>query len=146
MTKHEIITEALTLTKKDKFEVVNRILASMNDNPEKYPVFDALVRFKHVYRALKNTEYGGVKFSPSDFRGMKMLLEKLKGICPLESTDGILIGAVENFMKAVASLPNKWYFENRFTPLNLAQDFDKIYSSLNTNSYVNRTKRAFDYL
>lgn len=148
MDKEEIIEEALTLNKRGKMEVVNRILASLSGAAdEKYPVYDALMRFRDVYRELKGIDYGSPKLSPAEFRGMRMLMSKIAGARGGGMKDKTgLVDDVEALMRAVAAMPNGWYFQNRFTPANLAADFEKIYSNIKNNSGHARRKAAFDYL
>lgn len=144
MGKEEIIAEALLLSKMEKMELINRVLASMKG---KDPVFASLVRFREVYHRLKGVSYGnGMKFSKTDFRGMKLLLEKLRDSIAEESCSERLLGELEGLMLYVGGMRNRWYFENRFTPLNLAQDYEKIYGTIKIQNYGEQVKRASDYL
>lgn len=144
MTLEEIATEAIKLCKSDKTELVNRLLESMKTAD---PVFAALCRFRDVYHALKGSDYARTqKFSAHDYRGMKHLIESIRSKVDYEMSDEVLLLNLESFMRATANMNNKWYFNNRFTPLNLSQEFEKIYAYLKQNDNVNRAKCAYDYL
>lgn len=143
----EIMEKVALLGKAEKTELVNRIIASMSGAD---PVYAALRLFGSLHKELKGTSYGGVKFMPADYRGMKLLLQavggKIEQHAGREATKDELLGNTEAFIRQVAAMPNKWYFDNRFTPANLAADFEKIYSNIVNNSGHARRKAAFDYL
>ena len=61
-------------------------------------------------------------------------------------TDALRIGNLKGFLLAVCTMKNQWYYENRFNPYGLNNDFEKIYSNLVNNSDHARRKAAFDYL
>lgn len=148
----EIINEALKLTKKDKTRLINTLLESMSGKGDgfKYPVFRALEDFKARHMEYKGTGYTGTK---ADFKWMKQLLEHIhektiegQNQDTLVVTEDILIGNLNAFLKAVKTLKNTWYFDNRFTPEGLAKDFEKIYANIKQNNSYERAKRACDYL
>ncbi len=143
----EIMEKVALLGKAEKNELVNRIIASMSGTD---PVYAALRLFGGLHRELKGTTYGGVKFMPADYRGMKLLLQaagrKIEQCAGREATKDELLHNTEAFIRQVAAMPNRWYFDNRFTPANLAADFEKIYSNIKNNSGHARRKAAFDYL
>lgn len=156
MNTKELIEEALKLPKKEKTALINALLQSMSaGKPEsdgsKMSVYRALFRFSNLYRELKGTEYSDC-FTPENFRWMKDILNRIirktaEGMTSESAviTDEIVMSNFEAYVRAVAAMPNRWYFENRFTPSGLSRDFEKIYSQLKSNSY-DRAKRACDYL
>lgn len=156
MELKEITDEALKLTKKEKNALINALLQSMSggkpeaDGP-KMPVYRALFRFSNLYRELKGTEYSDC-FTPENFKWTKDILDRIfrKTVEDMGSetavvTDEVMMANFEAYVRAVAAMPNRWYFENRFTPAGLSRDFEKIYSQLKSSSY-DRAKRACDYL
>lgn len=157
MNTKELIEEALKLPKKEKNALINALLQSMSgrkpeaDEP-KMPVYRALFRFSNLYRELKGTEYSGC-FTPENFRWTKDILDRIfrkaaegAGAETAVITDEIVMSNFEAYVRAVAAMPNRWYFENRFTPAGLSRDFEKIYSQIKSNNGHERAKRAFDYL
>lgn len=152
MDLNEIINEALKLTKKDKTRLINTLLESMSGKGDgfKYPVFRALEDFKARHMEYKDTGYTGTK---ADFKWMKQLLERIhektiegQNRDTLVVTEDMLIGNLNAFLKAVKTLKNTWYFDNRFTPEGLAKDFEKVYSQIKQQNGYERAKRACDYL
>lgn len=147
----EIINEALKLTKKDKTRLINTLLESMSGKADfRYPVFRALEDFRARHMEYKGTGYTGTK---ADFRWMKQLLEHIldktvegQSKDTVVVTEDILVSNLNAFLKAVKTLKNTWYFDNRFTPEGLAKDFEKIYANLKQNNSYERAKRACDYL
>lgn len=157
MELKEITEEALKLTKKDKTALINALLESMSakgtdDGSPKMPVYQALDTFGRVYRELKGTDYGGLT-APRNFAIMKRLLTAICGKILERSGNGMtvitnemLVSNLAAFMRAVAAMPNKYYFNNRFTVQYLETDFEVIYSQIKNNSGHERAKRACDYL
>lgn len=160
MTVTEIYQETLGLGKRDKIDLVNRILASIkdtdkptpeqDDNVPAMPVYEGLTVFAEIYRAKKGVTYTTGKFSGADYKNMKELLWKIEERIVEGGTvivnDGLRIGNLKMFLQAVCEMKNQWYFENRFNPYGLNNDFEKIYSNLKNNSDHARRKAAFDYL
>lgn len=160
MTVTEIYQETLELGKRDKIDLVNRILASIkdtdkptpeqDDNVPAMPVYEGLTVFAEIYRAKKGVTYTTGKFSGADYKNMKELLWKIEERIVEGGTvivnDALRIGNLKMFLKAVCSMKNQWYFENRFNPYGLNNDFEKIYSNLANNSDHARRKAAFDCL
>lgn len=158
MNTKELTEEALKLPKKEKNALINALLQSMStkaktEGKTSMPVYNGLLEFADMYKRLKHTDYSD-SFSKADFRYMKSLLEKLNAKIVAHYDDPTITAATSDelmnhldaFMLAVASMPNKWYFDNRFTIQTLATDFDKIYGQLtNVNGY-DRAKRAIDCL
>ena len=147
MELEELIEWALKLPKKDKIRIINELLESMsNKEGRTLPIYHALDYFCRIYKYFKGTEY---RLSKSDFRWMKELLlcldSKLneKHVC---NNDQALLNNLDVFLSAVRNMPNKWYFDNRFTPEGLSKDFDKIYGNIVKSNNYERTKTAFDYL
>lgn len=160
MTVTEIYKETLELGKRDKIDLVNRILASIkdtnkptpeqDDNVPAMPVYEGLTVFAEIYRAKKGVTYTTGKFSGADYKNMKELLLKIsdrlsEGGTELV-TDALRIGSLKMFLQAVCTMKNQWYFENRFNPYGLNHDFESIYTNLKNNSDHARRKQAFDYL
>ena len=143
MEVSEILEHIKPLTKKQKAEVVKQTVAMMAG---KDPVFIALERWSKVYLDLKHCRYGGVRYMPADYRGMKNLLQVLRTRLGDDATDDQLLDGLEALMRVTAALPNPWYYQNRFTPAGLASDFEKIYSLANQKRHDNNGKNAFDYL
>jgi len=152
MDLNEIINEALRLPKKDKTRLINALLESMSGKGGGfvYPVFRALEDFRARHMEFKGTGYTGTK---ADFKWMRQLLELIyaktvegQSNGTLVVTEDILIGNLNAFLKAVKTLKNTWYFDNRFTPEGLAKDFEKIYSQIKQQNGYERAKRACDYL
>jgi hypothetical protein len=160
MTVTEIYQETLELGKRDKIDLVNRILASIkdtdkptpeqDDNVPAMPVYEGLTVFAEIYRAKKGVTYTTGKFSNADYKNMKELLWKIEERIVEGGTvivnDALRIGNLKMFLQAVCSMKNQWYFENRFNPYGLNNDFEKIYSNLKNNSDHARRKAAFDNL
>jgi len=156
MELKEITDEALKLPKKEKTALINALLESMSakgtdDGSPKMPVFQALDTFGKVYRELKGTDLTDL-MSKRNFGTMKKLLTAILQKIVEGSSGDIVVSSqtlvlnLESLMRAVAAMPNRWYFENRFTPDGMATDFDKIYSQIKNNSGHERAKRACDYL
>ena len=160
MTVTEIYKETLELGKRDKIDLVNRILASIkdtdkptpeqDDNVPAMPVYEGLTVFAEIYRAKKGVTYTTGKFSGADYKNMKELLwkreERIVEGGAVIVNDALRIGNLKMFLQAVCAMKNQWYFENRFNPYGLNNDFEKIYSNLANNSDHARRKQAFDYL
>lgn len=160
MTVTEIYQETLGLGKRDKIDLVNRILASIkdtekptpeqDDNVPAMPVYEGLTVFAEIYRAKKGVTYTTGKFSGADYKNMKELLWKIEERIVEGGTvivnDALRIGNLKMFLQAVCEMKNQWYFENRFNPYGLNNDFEKIYSNLKNNSDHARRKAAFDCL
>ena len=161
MTTDEIYRAASQLGKREKYQLVNRILASIkddrrptpseDDNVPVMPVYEALYAFADIYERKKGVSFApNNKFKPVDFKWMKELLWKIeeriveRGTCIVDDTRRL--NELRGFLEAVSAMKNQWYFENRFTPYGLCQDFEKIYSNLVTQSDHARRKAAFDYL
>ena len=142
MDVKEIMEHIRPLTKKQKAEIVKQTIAMMAG---KDPVFIALERWSAVYLDLKHCRYGGVRYMPADYRGMKSLLQTLRDRLGDDADDDKLLGNMEALMRATAQLQNQWYYQNRFTPAGLASDFEKIYSLANQKRHDNG-KNAFSYL
>lgn len=160
MTVTEIYQESLELGKREKIDLVNRILASIkdtdkptpeqDDNVPAMPVYECLTVFAEIYRAKKGVTYTTGKFSGADYKNMKELLWKIEERIVEGGTvvvnDALRIGNLKMFLQAVCEMKNQWYFENRFNPYGLNNSFETIYSNLVNNSDHARRKRAFDYL
>lgn len=160
MTVTEIYQETLELGKREKIDLVNRILASIkdtakptpeqDDNVPAMPVYEGLTVFAEIYRAKKGVTYTTGKFSGADYKNMKELLWKIEELIVEGGTvivdDALRIGNLRMFLQAVCTMKNQWYFENRFNPYGLNNDFEKIYSNLKNNSDHARRKAAFDCL
>lgn len=142
----------------DKIKLVNLILASIKDvrgettgRETPMPVYEGLTVFDEVYRAKKGVSYApNGKFSTADFKHMKELLikigDRLSEGGTLLVTDPLRIGSLKIFLQAVCTMKNQWYYENRFNPYGLNNDFEKIYSNLANNSDHARRKTAYDNL
>ncbi|MBR6774573.1 MAG: hypothetical protein IKM23_02515 [Bacteroidales bacterium] len=147
MKLEELIKEAVKLPKKDKTRIINALLESMsNKEGRTLPVYLALDCFCKTYKQFKGTEY---RLSKADFRWMKELLlciESKLNERHVYNNDYALLNNLDAFLTAVKNMPNKWYFDNRFTPEGLSKDFDKIYGNIFKNNAYGRTKTAFDYL
>lgn len=145
MDVKEIMEHIKPLTKKQKAEVVKQTIAMMAG---KDPVFIALERWSAVYLDLKHCRYGGVRYLPADYRGMKSLLLKIRNtveaVKNCEATDEEIVSNMEAYMRQVAAMRNRWYFDNRFTPAGLASDFEKLYATIKNRN--DNGKNAFDYL
>lgn len=159
MTADEIYREAALLGKSEKIKLVNRILASIKDagretsgNGSKVPmpVYEGLNVFADIYREKKGVAYTMRKFTQADFKNMKELLlkitDRLSEGGTVVVTDALRIGNLKAFLQAVCTMKNQWYYENRFNPYGLNNDFEKIFSTLVNNSDHARRKAAFDYL
>ena len=159
MTADEIFREAALLGKSEKIKLVNRILASIKDTGSEtskngsevpMPVFEGLNVFADIYREKKGVAYTMGKFTNADFKNMKELLlkitDRLSEGGTAVVTDALRIGNLKGFLLAVCAMKNQWYYENRFNPYGLNNDFEKIYSTLVNNSDHARRKAAFDYL
>ena len=159
MTADEIYKEAALLGKSEKIKLVNRILASIKDTGREtskngsevpMPVFEGLNVFADIYREKKGVAYTMGKFTQADFKNMKELLlkitDRLSEGGTAVVTDALRIGNLKGFLLAVCAMKNQWYYENRFNPYGLNNDFEKIYSNLVNNSDHARRKAAFDYL
>ena len=159
MTADEIYKEAALLGKSEKIKLVNRILASIKDTGREtskngsevpMPVFEGLNVFADIYREKKGVAYTMGKFTQADFKNMKELLlkitDRLSEGGTAVVTDALRIGNLKGFLLAVCTMKNQWYYENRFNPYGLNNDFEKIYSNLVNNSDHARRKAAFDYL
>ena len=157
MTTDEIYQAAAVLGKTEKIKLVNRILASLDkgtakaeESGPKMPVFEGLTVFSDIYRAKKGVTYTTGKFSGADYKNMKELLWKIEERIVEGGTvivnDALRIGNLKLFLQSVCEMKNQWYFENRFNPYGLNNDFEKIYSNLVNNSDHARRKAAFDYL
>ncbi len=160
MTVTEIYQETLGLGKRDKIDLVNRILASIkdtekptpeqDDNVPAMPVYEGLTVFAEIYRAKKGVTYTTGKFSGADYKNMKELLWKIEERIVEGGTvivnDALRIGSLKMFLQAVCTMKNQWYFENRFNPYGLNHDFESIYTNLKNNSDHARRKAAFDCL
>lgn len=150
MNKSEIITAALALPKKDKTEVINAILASMSEKKaeRKMPTGAAMEVFKRSYIKHKGTSFGVM--TPAHFAALRQLLLKIEAKI-LETgktmvTDSELVDNFQAYLHQVVAMPNRWYFENRFTPDALNRDFEKIYGNIKQNSSNDRYQRSCDYL
>ena len=159
MTADEIYKEAALLGKSEKIKLVNRILASIKDTGREtskngsevpMPVFEGLNVFADIYREKKGVAYTMGKFTQADFKNMKELLlkitDRLSEGGTAVVTDALRIGNLKGFLLAVCTMKNQWYYENRFNPYGLNNDFEKIFSTLVNNSDHARRKAAFDYL
>lgn len=144
------------MRKTDKIKLVNLILASIKDAKNEpsggpMPVYEGLTVFDEVYHAKKGVSYApNGKFSTADFKHMKELLIKISDRLSENGTvlvtDALRIGSLKMFLQAVCGMKNQWYYENRFNPYGLNNDFEKIYSNLVNNSEHARNKKAFEYL
>ena len=160
MTVAEIYQETLGLGKRDKIDLVNRILASIkdtdkptpeqDDNVPAMPVYEGLTVFAEIYRAKKGVTYTTGKFSGADYKNMKELLWKIEERIVEGGTvivnDSLRTDNLRGFLEAVCTMKNQWYFEKRFNPYGLNHDFNDIYTQLVNNSDYGRRKAAFDYL
>ena len=160
MTVTEIYQETLELGKREKIDLVNRILASIkdtdkptpeqDDNVPAMPVYEGLTVFAEIYRAKKGVTYTTGKFSGTDYKNMKELLWKIEERIVEGGTvivnDALRIGNLKMFLEAVCKMKNQWYYENRFMPYGLNHDFENIYTNLKNNSDHARRKAAFDCL
>ena len=159
MTADEIYKEAALLGKSEKIKLVNRILASIKDAGREtsasgsevpMPVYEGLNVFADIYREKKGVAYTMGKFTQADFKNMKELLLKISDRLSeggtVVVTDALRIGNLKAFLQAVCAMKNQWYYENRFNPYGLNNDFEKIYSTLVNNSDHARRKAAFNYL
>lgn len=161
MSIEEIFEAACVLKKNEKIQLVNRILASIkddrrptpqeDDNVPTMPVYEALYAFSEIYRQKKGVNYApNNKFVPRDFKAMKELLMKIEerivesGVMIV--TDELRLHNLGAFLEAVSTMKNKWYFENRFNPNALNNDFEIIYCNLKTNNDHVRKQTAFSYL
>lgn len=164
MTIDEIYNAAYLLTKKEKLQLVNRILGSIGetrdtldqteeDHRKNNVVLKGMRAFEEVYQAKKHTAYISTK---SDWAPMKALLGKLSekilettpknDAGPMIVDDRLRIDALKQFLEAVSQMKNDWYFKSAFTPMMLNSKFNQIYSELLNNSDHGRRKAAFDYL
>lgn len=167
MTFDEIYNAAYLLTKKEKLQLVNKILGSIGeagklrdtldqteeDHRKNNVVLKGMRAFEEVYQAKKHTAYISTK---ADWAPMKALLGKLSekivestpknGSAPLIVDDRLRIDALKQFLEAVSQMKNDWYFKSAFTPMMLNSKFNQIYSELLNNSDHARQQAAFDYL
>ena len=167
MTIDEIYNAAYLLTKKEKLQLVNRILGSIGeagklrdtldqteeDHRKNNVVLKGMRAFEEVYQAKKHTAYISTK---SDWAPMKALLGKLSekilettpknDAGPMIVDDRLRIDALKQFLEAVSQMKNDWYFKSAFTPMMLNSKFNQIYSELLNNSDNARRKAAFNYL
>lgn len=158
MTTEEIYQAAYLLTKKEKLSLVNRILSSLNKEKPKpvgedewvMPVHQAMTLFDSFVFAHKNVRYSpNGKFNPRDYKYMKELLVKLEermaeaGVGIID--DNLRLETLKSFLFAVKEMHNTWYYENRFTPYGLLNDFDKIFITLQTQRNHGQ-QSAFNYL
>lgn len=161
MSIEEIFESACVLKKNEKIQLVNRILASMkddrrptrqeDDNVPTMPVYEALYAFSELYRHKKGVNYApNNKFVPRDFKAMKELLWKIEerivesGVMIV--TDALRLQNLRAFLEAVSTMKNQWYFENRFNPNALNNDFEIIYSNIKSNNGNARQQQAYSYL
>jgi hypothetical protein len=137
MTTQEIITAAMELSKKDKSAVINALLASMGEkkSDRKMPTAAAMRAFENVYAQYKHCQFG--VFSSVHFAALRQLLLKIEAKMQESGmdviSDAVLVQNFEVFLKNVALMQNRWYFENRFTPDALNRDFEKIMGNLKSN-------------
>ena len=167
MTIDEIYNAAYLLTKKEKLQLVNRILGSIGeagklrdtlnqteeDHRKNNVVLKGMRAFEEVYEAKKHTAYIRTK---ADWAPMKALLEKIsekvaETLPPIDGKpqvvdDRVRIDALRQFLEAVSQMKNDWYFKSAFTPMMLNSKFNQIYSELLNNSDHGRRKAAFDCL
>ena len=169
MNADEIYNAAYLLTKTEKIQLVNRILADIGkadgsglrdtlnqteeDHRKNNVVLKGMRAFEEVYEAKKHTAYIRTK---ADWAPMKALLEKLsekvaETLPPIDGKtqvvdDRVRIDALRQFLEAVSQMKNDWYFKSAFTPMMLNSKFNQIYSELLNNSDHGRRKAAFDYL
>lgn len=147
MTTQEIITAANELSKKDKTAVINALLASMSEKKaeRKMPTAAAMRTFQRVYAQYKHCDFGAL--SPAHFAALRQLLLKIEekmlenGIDQISDTE--LVQNFEAFLRAVATMQNAWYFDNRFTPDALNRDFVIIYGNLRQQ---NTARNAYNCL
>ena len=113
------------------------------------PVYNGLTVFAEIYREKKGVTYTTGKFSGADYKNMKELLWKIEERIVEGGTvivnDALRIGNLKMFLQAVCTMKNQWYFENRFNPYGLNNDFEKIYSNIVNSGYARR-KTAYDNL
>lgn len=167
MTIDEIFNAAYLLTKKEKLQLVNRILGSIGeagklrdtldqteeDHRKNNVVLKGMRAFEEVYQAKKHTAYISTK---ADWAPMKALLGKLSekilettpnnNAGPMIVDDRLRIDALKQFLEAVSQMKNDWYFKSAFTPMMLNSKFNQIYSELLNDSDHARRKAAFEYL
>ena len=169
MTVEEIYRAAYGLTKKEKMQLVNMILADVgaangrgqrdtldrteSDGRKNNVVWNGMKAFEEVYEAKKHTAY--IR-KGADFAHMKSLLGSLSekvaetlppvGGKPQVVDDRLRIDALRQFLEAVSQMRNDWYFKSGFTPAMLNAKFNEIYSELINNSDHGRRKAAFDCL
>lgn len=167
MTIDEIYNAAYLLTKKEKLQLVNRILGSIGeagklrdtldqteeDHRKNNVVLKGMRAFEEVYQAKKHTAYISTK---ADWAPMKALLGKLSekilettpnnNAGPMIVDDRLRIDALKQFLEAVSQMKNDWYFKSAFTPMMLNSKFNQIYSELLNDSDHARRKAAFEYL
>lgn len=150
MTTQEIITAALVLTKKDRTAIINALLASMSDKTtdRKMPTAAAMKVFEDVYAKYKGCAFGIM--TPLQFSALRQLLLKIESRMQESGidliTDTVLVQNFEAFLRKVALMQNRWYFENRFTPEALNRDFDKIYANLRQQNPDSIANSAYDCL
>lgn len=161
MSIEEIFESACVLKKNEKIQLVNRILASIkdgrrptpqeDDNVPTMPVYEALYAFSEIYRQKKGVNYApNNKFVPRDFKAMKELLLKIEerivesGVMIV--TDALRLQNLRAFLEAVSTMKNQWYFENRFNPNALNNDFEIIYCNIKSNNGNARQQQAYSYL
>lgn len=157
MTIQELTEEALKLPKKEKNALINALLQSLSVGKSKadepaMPVYQALWKFGEMYKELKGTNLSGCTL-PKNFAYMKKLLLAIyqkeiekSGDGMTVIADSVLLTDLEAFMRAVSTMQNKWYFNNRFTVQHLAEDFEIIYSQIKNGNSYDRAKRAYNYL
>ena len=169
MNVDEIYNMAYLLTKTEKIQLVNRILADIGsasgrglrdtlnqteeDHRKNNVVLKGMRAFEEVYQAKKHTAYISTK---ADWAPMKALLGKLSekilettpnnNAGPMIVDDRLRIDALKQFLEAVSQMKNDWYFKSAFTPMMLNSKFNQIYSELLNDSDHARRKAAFEYL
>lgn len=169
MNVDEIYNAAYLLTKTEKIQLVNRILADIGsasgrglrdtlnqteeDHRKNNVVLKGMRAFEEVYQAKKHTAYISTK---ADWAPMKALLGKLSekilettpnnNAGPMIVDDRLRIDALKQFLEAVSQMKNDWYFKSAFTPMMLNSKFNQIYSELLNDSDHARRKAAFEYL
>ena len=169
MNVDEIYNAAYLLTKTEKIQLVNRILADIGsangrglrdtldqtegDHRKNNVVLKGMRAFEEVYQAKKHTAYISTK---ADWAPMKALLGKLNekilettpnnNAGPMIVDDRLRIDALKQFLEAVSQMKNDWYFKSAFTPMMLNSKFNQIYSELLNDSDHARRKAAFEYL
>ena len=169
-TMEGIMDTVAQMRKTDKIKLVNLILASITSpSPSSkegregesvpMPVYEGLHVFAEIYQQKKGVSYApNGKFSAADFKNMRELLVKIgdriaeSGTYRTDGTDRTLVtdkmrlDNLRGFLEAVCAMKNQWYYDKRFNPYGLNNDFNDIYTQLVNNSDNARRKAAFDYL